>query len=217
MTAKPRPRVIDMEPIRADRAEKAARSEDDTTITASLVARDMAYGSCAAIFGVLVFALTLAIFLLVPDAPLLGASPWLSGSENAIRIAALCLAVAAFAVPIHISIWLPAKVLFAASYLRKKAETIVADVAIALAVLALVFVVIVSASPSIVSQFSGAPAAVSQPRHAVAPAPRKPLVAAPVPRLEPVAVVPPYRSRYLRFFQRRHHYQAPKPKRRRHG
>ena len=100
--------VVDAEP----KAEKSPfeRRVDDTVVTASSVTRDMIYGATAAAFGVSVMALAGAAFAFAPDAPSIGASPWLSGSQNAIKVAAFCLAVAAFAVPFHIAIWLPAKV-----------------------------------------------------------------------------------------------------------
>jgi len=166
---------------------------DDTTVTALSVTRDMIYGTGGAVFGVGVISLCGIAFDLVPDGPSLGASSWLSGSANATKIGALCLAVAAFAIPVHVGIWLPAKVLFAGSYIWRKAEVIVADVALALTVLAVIIVAVVAASPAIIAQFkSSGPSAAVSPKPSSAVAAQKTKAPEPtVSPLEPIAVAEP--------------------------
>lgn len=162
MTGKPHKAHLHV--IDAGDGQKIDRREDDSVVTSSSVLSDMAYGVGAAAFGVSVIALAGASFGWAPATPSLGDSPWLSGSQNAIKVTTLVLAVAAFAVPVHVAIWLPAKALFLASYVWRKIEALVADIAMALAMMALILVVAISASPGIVAQF----------RHSTQPQPHTP-------------------------------------------
>ena len=92
---------------------------------------------------------------LVPAIPGIPQNSWYAGLEFLPKIGLFMLLLFVGAAIVHTGIWLPAKMLFAAAYARRKIEEATAHHAFMAAVLAVV--ALVAISPSIVALFSARP------------------------------------------------------------
>ena len=132
---------------------QSERSEDNAGDAPPIAIEAMSV--LGAVQGLVVACACGLAFCLAPSIPSVPQDSWYAGIAILPKIVLFTLILFAGAIVVHVGIWLPAKVLFAAAYGRRKIEEATAHHAFMAAILAIV--ALVAVSPSIVTLFSAKP------------------------------------------------------------